>query len=131
MSISQFSRKNAIIGCPLTAVQAVLGGKWKLLIVYWLAKQPHQFAELQRKLGAISHKVLSQQLRELVADGVLHRQRTGPVPTPVIYSLTEYGRLALPLLEQARLWGNEHIARLRAQGTSRLAMPPVALHRER
>jgi DNA-binding HxlR family transcriptional regulator len=130
MSISEYSRKNAIIGCPLTAVQAVLGGKWKLLIVYWLAQQPHQFAELQRQLRAISHKVLSQQLRELAADGLIHRQRTGPVPTPVIYSLTAYGISVVPLLEQVRQWGNQHIARLRAGSSLHAPARGGALHSE-
>jgi DNA-binding HxlR family transcriptional regulator len=127
--MGEFKRKNAISGCPLTAAQAALGGKWKLLILYWLAKEAYQFAALQRQLRGISRKVLAQQLRELASDGIIHRRMTGPVPTPVIYSLTEYGRAALPLLEQVRLWGNEHIARVRAEiGPRSVAMSEPALH---
>jgi DNA-binding HxlR family transcriptional regulator len=54
---------------------------------------------------------LTQQLRELIADGLVTRRRTGAVPSPVIYSLTDYGNTALPMLEQVRRWGERHIER--------------------
>jgi DNA-binding HxlR family transcriptional regulator len=59
----------------------------------------------------ISQKVLTEQLRELVDDGIVHQQRTGPVPAPVVYSLTDYGRSVLPIAESVRLWGHGHIDR--------------------
>jgi DNA-binding HxlR family transcriptional regulator len=97
--------------CPLTAAVAAIGGKWKLIIIYWLAESPRQFLALQRLMPRISQKVLTQQLRELVADGMVNQQRTGRVPAPVVYSLTDYGRSVLPIAEAVRLWGRAHIER--------------------
>jgi DNA-binding HxlR family transcriptional regulator len=105
-------RPNAVGGCPLTAALAALGGKWKLIIVYWLAESPKHFAALQRAMPGISQKVLTQQLRELMSDGIVDRQPTGVVPAPVEYSLTDYGRTAFPLVESVRLWGRAHLERL-------------------
>ena len=109
-------RTNPVSGCPLTAALAALGGKWKLIILYWLAESPKHFAALQRAMPGISQKVLTQQLRELVGDGIVQRQPQGAIPAPVEYSLTEYGRSVLPLVEGVRLWGREHIQRLTSQG---------------
>lgn len=105
------SRPNPVSGCPLTASLAAIGGKWKLIIIYWLAESPKHFAALRREMSGISQKVLTQQLRELESDGLVRRQPTGAVPAPVEYSLTGYGRSVLPLLESVRLWGRGHIER--------------------
>jgi DNA-binding HxlR family transcriptional regulator len=71
------ARQNPISDCPLTAAWAAIGGKWKLTIVYWLARQPYHFAALRRQLdivsSGISQKVLAQQLHELIADGIVAR----------------------------------------------------------
>src|SRR5215831_14097999 len=82
-------RRNPVSDCPLTAALAAVGGKWKLIIIYWLA-EPRQFLALRRLMPGISQKVLTQQLRELAADAIVNQQRTGPVPAPVVYSLTDY-----------------------------------------
>src|SRR5215813_2315501 len=105
------ARPNPVEGCPLTAAFAAIGGKWKMIIIYWLAESPKHFAALKREMPSISQKVLTQQLRELVDDGIVRRQPTGAIPAPVEYSLTEYGLLVLPLVENVRLWGREHIER--------------------
>ena len=112
-------RPNPIGGCPLTAALAAIGGKWKLIIVYWLAEAPKHFAALRRVMPGISQKVLTQQLRELIRDGIVHRQPTGAIPAPVEYSLTDYGRSVLPLVETIRLWGRSHIERLTSPISSR------------
>ncbi len=104
-------RRNPVSNCPLTAALAALGGKWKLIIVYWLAGEPRHFAGLRQLMPAISQKVLTEQLRELIADDIVHRETTGEAPAPVIYSLTPYGRSLAPLVETVRLWGREHIER--------------------
>ncbi len=98
-------------GCPLTAALAAVGGKWKLIIVYWLAESPRQFLALRRLMPRISQKVLTEQLRELIADDIVHQRRTGRVPAPVVYSLTDYGRSVLPIAELVRTWGRRHIER--------------------
>src|SRR5262245_2437317 len=106
-------RPNPVSGCPLTAALAAIGGKWKLIIVYWLAESPKHFAALRRAMPGISQKVLTQQLRELMDDGIARRQPTGAIPAPVEYSLTDYGRSVLPLVEAIRLWGRADIERKR------------------
>lgn len=104
-------RANPITDCPLTAAVAATGGKWKLIIIYWLAESPRHFSGLRQLIPGISQKVLAEQLRELVADEIVDREVTGPVPAPVQYSLTEYGRSVLPVVEAARRWGRGHIER--------------------
>jgi DNA-binding HxlR family transcriptional regulator len=108
-------RVNPVSGCPLTAAFAAIGGKWKLIIIYWLAESPRHFAALRRLMDGISQKVLTQQLRELVADGIVQRDAKGAVPAPVVYSLTEYGRSLLPLVESVRTWGRGHIEKLQEE----------------
>jgi DNA-binding HxlR family transcriptional regulator len=111
-------RPNPVDGCPLTAALAAIGGKWKLIIVYWLAESPKHFAALRQVMPGISQKVLTQQLRELESDGIVHRQPTGAIPAPVEYSLTDYGQSLLPLVENVRLWGRAHLERQTAQADS-------------
>ncbi|HEV8659830.1 MAG TPA: helix-turn-helix domain-containing protein [Thermoanaerobaculia bacterium] len=107
-------RANPVSGCPLTAAVAAIGGKWKLIIVYWLAESPKHFAALRKLIPGISQKVLTEQLRELIADEIVHREPKGAVPSPVEYSLTEYGQSVLPLVEIVRMWGRGHIERVRS-----------------
>jgi DNA-binding HxlR family transcriptional regulator len=104
-------RPNPVEGCPLTAAFAAIGGKWKLIIIYWLAESPKHFAALRKAMPGISQKVLTQQLRELMNDGIVNREPKGAVPAPVVYSLSEYGRSVLPLVEDVRLWGRAHLDR--------------------
>ena len=104
-------RSNPIEDCPLTAAMAAIGGKWKLTALWWLNQQPHQFAELRRKVFDVSPKVMAEQLRELEADGLVRREETGPVPAPVVYSLTDYGRQVMPVVEALRQWGRGHVQR--------------------
>jgi DNA-binding HxlR family transcriptional regulator len=105
------ARPNPVEGCPLTAALAAIGGKWKLIIVYFLAESPKHFAALRHAMPGISQKVLTQQLRELMSDGIVNREPKGAVPAPVEYSLTEYGRSVLPLVEDVRVWGRAHLER--------------------
>ena len=102
-------RGNPVSDCPLTAALAAVGGKWKMIIVYWLAESPRHFAALRQLMPSISQKVLTEQLRELIDDGLVNREETGEVPAPVIYSLTDYGRSVMPIAENVRTWGRGHI----------------------
>src|SRR5712664_1303019 len=102
-------RSNPVGGCPLTAALAAIGGKWKLIR---LAESPKHFAALRQAIPGISQKVLTQQLRELVSDGIVRREPKGAVPAPVEYSLTDYGRSVLPLVDQVRVWGRAHMERV-------------------
>lgn len=102
------ARVNAVPGCALTAALAAMGGRWKLFIVYRLADAPMHFAALRRSLPEMSAKVLAQQLREMQADGLVERQARGPVPAPVMYTLTPHGQSLLPVAEAIRRWGMAH-----------------------
>jgi DNA-binding HxlR family transcriptional regulator len=99
--------------CPLHAAFVAVGGKWKLTILYWLMREPHHFSGLLRRVAPISHKVLTEQLRELEADDLVERLVAGPVPAPVQYRLSGYGETVLPLVEEARVWGLAHLQRMR------------------
>ena len=114
--MSQVRRTNPVSDCPMTAARAAMGSKWKLIIIYWLAEQPRHFAALRQLMPSVSQKVLTEQLRELAADDIVHREETGQVPAPVIYSLTDYGRSLLPIVENVRLWGRGHIAHFDGSG---------------
>ncbi len=107
--MASLARTNPISDCPLTAALAAAGGKWKLIIIYWLADQPRHFAGLRREMSAISSKVLTEQLRELIADDIVARRSTGAPPAPTLYSLTDYGATLVPLVEAVRNWGRGHI----------------------
>jgi DNA-binding HxlR family transcriptional regulator len=109
------ARRNPVFDCPLTAAFAAVGGKWKLIIIYWLAEEPTHFAGLRRKMSSISQKVLTQQLRELDGDGIVDRRPGDRLSEPVVYSLTPYGRSLLPLVESVRLWGRSHLERVNAE----------------
>ncbi|WP_426689755.1 winged helix-turn-helix transcriptional regulator [Rhodanobacter ginsengiterrae] len=99
--------------CPLHAAFVAVGGKWKLTILYWLAREPNHFSGLLRRVAPISHKVLTEQLRGLEAHGLVERVVAGPVPAPVQYRLSGYGEAVLPLVEEARVWGLAHLQRVR------------------
>lgn len=102
------ARANQVPGCALTAALAAMGGRWKLFIVYRLSEGPMHFAALRRSLPEMSAKVLAQQLHEMHADGLVDRKPCGPVPAPVIYSLTPHGLSLLPVAETIRRWGITH-----------------------
>ena len=107
------AKPHPLADCPLHAAFGAVGGKWKLTILYWIARESHHFSGLLRRVAPISHKVLTEQLRELKADGLIERLETGPVPAPVHYRLSDYGRTVLPLVEHARIWGLTHLQRAR------------------
>lgn len=98
--------------CPVEATISVIGGKWKALILYYLLDEGiHRFAQLRRKLPGISEKILTQQLRELERDGVVHRQVYPEVPPRVEYSITEYGETLRPISAAMCEWGIIHMER--------------------
>lgn len=91
---------------PFSYTMSVIGGKWKMIILYLLAeKQPVRFNEMKRQLGAITYKTLSAQLKELEADGMVDRKEYPQVPPKVEYSLTDKAKTLMPVLEQLCDWG--------------------------
>lgn len=97
--------------CPVLTSLSVIGGKWKLAILWSIRQNGVQrFGELQRSLGGITQKMLTQQLRDLEADGIIVRKVFAEVPPRVEYTLSDYGRTLDPLLEGMALWGRTHQA---------------------
>ena len=89
--------------CPVTPVVQMLQGKWKLQIIYDLCiKEPLRFGELKKRLDGITNTTLSNALRELEEDGLVHREQFNEIPPHVEYSLTEKGRDLLPIFYASR-----------------------------
>jgi DNA-binding HxlR family transcriptional regulator len=102
--------RNAI-RCPVEVTLAVIGGKWKPLILWHLYEGGvRRFLELQRLIPGIARKVLTQHLRELERHGVVARQIFDEMPLRVEYSLTKYGRTLRPLMRVLSDWGSKHEA---------------------
>jgi DNA-binding HxlR family transcriptional regulator len=100
--------------CGLDVSLAVMGGKWKPLILYHLRSGPVRFGDLKRLVAGISEKVLIQQLRELVAVGVLIRHDHKQVPPKVDYTLTTFGETLVQALLPLCHWGTQHRSRVKA-----------------
>jgi DNA-binding HxlR family transcriptional regulator len=93
-----------------------LGGKWKLLILWFLKDQSRRFSELKKLIPEISEKVLIQQLRELEKDDIVERTVKSEVPLKVEYSFTEYGRTLIPVISAMCDWGELHLNRKNIDG---------------
>lgn len=96
--------------CGLDVALELMGGKWKPLIIFHLCSEPRRFGELKRLVEGISEKVLIQQLRELVAAGILLRKDYGQVPPKVEYSITAFGTTLADALVPLCEWGVRHRA---------------------
>ena len=101
-------RSEKSFNCPIEVTLDVIGGKWKCLILWHLRGRPYRPGELRRLIPNISEKMLTQQLRELEADGVVRREAFGEVPPRVEYSLSEHGRTLNGVLETLCGWGEVH-----------------------
>ena len=102
--------------CGVDAAMDVLAGKWKSLILWELDSfGTRRFGELRRGLPGVSEKMLIQHLREMEADGLVHREVYREVPPRVEYSLTEHGRSLNAALAPLGTWGEERIARIGAE----------------
>ncbi len=100
--------------CGLDAAIAVMGGKWKGLILFALQDGPVRFGELRRAVPGISERMLILQLREMEASGLVHREVYHQVPPKVEYSLTEFGHSLNTALGPLGEWGEEHMERIEA-----------------
>jgi len=92
--------------CPITYTLSVIGGKWKWLILYKLFQNGVQrYGELKQSISSITHKTLSQQLKELEAENLVYRNEYHQVPPKVEYSLTKKGKTLIPILQLMSDWG--------------------------
>lgn len=97
-----------VFRCPVEFTIDVLGGKWKPLILYYLLEGTKRFGALQRLLPHVTRRMLTQHLRELERDGIVHRKVYSQVPPMVEYSLTEVGRSLEPVLLTMLDWGQRY-----------------------
>jgi len=99
-------------GCAVEAALAVIGGRWKGVVLYWLLGGKLRFGELKRKLANCSPRILTLQLRELEDAGLVKRTVFAEVPPRVEYELTAFGRSLQPVLQGLREWGERYQRRL-------------------
>lgn len=95
-------------GCPVEAALEQIAGKWKGLILYHLLDDTLRFNELSRRVGDVTQRSLTKQLREMEADGIVHRKVYAVVPPRVDYSLTEKGQQLSSVIEALHAWGQKH-----------------------
>jgi len=99
-------------GCSVEATLAVIGGRWKPIILFHLLQnEVLRFSELQRTIDGITQRMLAKQLRELEADEVIGRKVYAEVPPRVEYYLTDYGKTLEPMLLEMRQWGAKHMSK--------------------
>ncbi|MBD8070088.1 winged helix-turn-helix transcriptional regulator [Bacillus sp. PS06] len=97
--------------CEKELTLSVISGKWKVVIIWHLGLHgAHRFNELQKLFPKITHKILSNQLKELIEDGIVHREAYPEVPPRVEYSLTEVGQSLLPIVEMMYEWGKNRMS---------------------
>ncbi len=101
--------------CPVATTVALIGSKWKLLILRNLRERPWRFNELQRSLEGVSQKVLTDALRSMEGDGIVRRTVYPEVPPRVEYSLTDLGRTMGPILDAMEQWGRGYQELVRSQ----------------
>ncbi len=100
------TKKSYNENCPESAILRVLGGKWKILILYSLIDGTKRFNELRRVMPHVTQRMLTNQLRELEDDKIITRKIYAQVPPKVEYSLSELGKALSPILEQLEKWGS-------------------------
>ncbi|AST91861.1 winged helix-turn-helix transcriptional regulator [Sutcliffiella cohnii] len=102
--------KNQTFNCEKELTLAIIGGKWKMLILWHLGKQgTKRFGELKALIPGITQRMLVNQLRELESDSIVHREVYPVVPPKVEYSLTEYGESLIPILDSMYEWGKKYM----------------------
>jgi DNA-binding HxlR family transcriptional regulator len=108
--MSKKDEKNQRFICPFEYALEVLSGKWKGLVIFYLGRRGTlRYSELRRELGGITQKMLTQTLRSLEAQGLIHREVYPVIPPKVEYSLTPKGQSLLPILDALQRWGEEQI----------------------
>lgn len=112
MSNNKFTNDETLARCnPMSVLQSVLSGKWKILILWYISLYKVQrFGELMCRLDGITQSTLTKQLRELEKDGFLHREIYKEIPPKVEYSLTELGKSFIPVLLTMMTWSQIYLS---------------------
>lgn len=100
--------KKEMPDCPVATTVALIGSKWKLLIMRNLLSRPWRFNELRKDLDGVSQKVLTDSLRSMEEDGIIIRTVFPEVPPRVEYSLSELGKSMRPIMHAMEVWGTEY-----------------------
>lgn len=100
--------KNELPECPVATAVALIGSKWKLLIIRNLLQRPWRFNELKKDLEGISQKVLTDSLRSMEEDGLITRTVFPEVPPRVEYALSDLGQTLSPILDSLAAWGKTY-----------------------
>ena len=109
MPRAKHERFDCSAGCPVEATLSLIGGKWKGVILWHLLQGTMRFNEIRRRLPGVTQRMLTNQLRELEADGFILRTVYPQVPPKVEYSLSERGRSLEPVIRALKEWGEEHV----------------------
>lgn len=104
-----YTKNGKTYHCTVEATLDVIGGKWKPLILWHLGDGVLRFSELQKGLPGVNAKMLTKQLRELEEDGVIRRTVYPEVPPRVEYTITEFGRTLIPILQALCTWGAQYL----------------------
>ena len=99
--------KNINNESPTTVAIKLIGGKWKLCILWHLSQKKMRSGELQRSIGGITQQMLSKQLKEMAEDNLVNRKVYEVIPPKVEYSLTSYGKSGIPVLTNLCEWANK------------------------
>ena len=110
--------------CNIEVIVDVIGGKWKMLILWNLKDQLRRFNELRRLIPGSTQKMLTAQLRELERDGIVFRKVYPQVPPKVEYSLTKYGQSLKPFIELSCKLGNIHVQHTQLQQKAKKRVEP-------
>ncbi len=97
--------------CPIDALLSVIDGRWKGTILWRLADGPKRTGELRRSIPEITERMLIRHLQDLVKDGIICRHDQKTIPPCVYYSISDYGRTMIPVLEHMCAWGRMHLTR--------------------
>ena len=106
-STNSENRRAVTLDCRITSTFEMIGGRWKIIIVWNLKDEPMRYGGLKRKIPNISEKMLTQQLKSLVNDGWVAQKDFEEIPPKTEYSLTDFGTSFLPILYKIYDWGIE------------------------
>lgn len=101
-------KKEDLPACPVKTTLSLIGDKWKVLILRDLMPGTKRFGELKKSVGSVSQKVLTAQLRDMEANGLISRKVYAEVPPRVEYSLTNLGKSLKPILDAMKNWGEDY-----------------------
>ncbi len=105
----------------IDATLEIVGGKWKIQILWSIRSKAKRFSEIKDDVDGITQKMLTQQLKEFLKDGIATRKSYPEIPPRVEYKLTDYGKTLVPVLETLNKWGDIHLERQGIRESSKKA----------